>query len=811
MTRILLTLQLLIGSLILVGQGNPEYLQVDVKADSLYKFELYSLGNTPVNISIPSIPYDSLSIEPTGPNLYELHIQFSEATFGETDVDIEYFAIGDIPGIPYPFYTTYKFRVYPSEVTTVEDVVVVEGGTTLVYPLGNDHSTDGPVVLDHIAYAENCNVTILDDQTLDVNIVDTANNAYISYVISDSLGTNQDGKIVLISQEQDGDLELSLHNKTSIDIYLSSDYAIESDANNGTVQEVVANCWRYTPDDTFSGQDTVSFAYDNNTVTVVTEVYDESLEVQFVKDDEAYVAPGGTVTFNVLDNDLLSFLPIVDYSIELDYLGNGVFEYETENANFSGDQVFFYTIFNGFLFIQGEIIVHVDHYSPNVFGVDYNLQTGYNSELSIVHHTPLEDYSISVVTDPSFGTLTIVDDIYIGECDSTSILNSIIYDPNGVAGSDLFEIEYCTTDDFCEIVRIEIDSYVDDNESCACLEDCIWEGDVNQDGIVNSMDIMELAFNVGETGDARTTTQTWVAQESQDWEYHQIGSDRDLSHSDTNGDGYIDNDDFAVVEGNYGQIHDLLPVQSYNLLSAPVTLIPSESDVDSGDLVIFYVQIGSDEDPIKDFSGMSFNFSIDGDLIDSSSVYVDFYKDSWAGYGRPTKEYFNQTSAGNIDVAFSHIGHSGNTGAGIVAELGFIVEDEIGGLRLKDEFVYVDVEFNRGVMLDSHGKKYSLPNAAARTRMDVDLQSGQEDISEADKLNITVGPNPTIGLVNIAAETAVIDVIEVYHIDGRLNQKIDYSESVQSSQIDISELTQGTYILSVQAGDMVKTVKLAKL
>lgn len=812
MNRLKLTLLFVITTVLLYGQSNPEYMELDVKSDSLYKIELFSLGTTPQNINIPSIAYDSLSIEPIGDNLYELHIQFADGEIGETDLDIEYSAIGDIPGIPYPFFSTLQFRVYNSEVTAEDDIVVVdEGGYTIVTPLGNDESSDGPVALEHIAYTQNCTAAILTDFSIEVNVVDPSENAYISYVVADTLGTTESGKIVLISESQGEDLNLSLHNKSSIDIYLSSDYAVDTAPSNGTVDEVLQNCWRYTPDEDFVGDDSIVFNNDGQSVTITTEVFDESLNVQFVKDDQAYVAPGGTVTFNVLDNDLLDFLPIIDYSTELDYLGGGEFQYDASDPNFSGDLVFHYTIFNGFLFINGEIVIHVDHFSPNVFGVDYVLQTSSQNPLSIVHHTPLEDFSITVVTPPSFGTVTIVDDVYIGECDSTSILNSIIYDPNGVAGNDLFEIEYCTTDDHCEIVRIDIISIDDGGADCACLEDCIWDGDVNQDGIVNSEDIMELAFNVGETGESRTTNGLWTAQESQDWQYHQAGSDRDLSHSDTNGDGFIDNDDFAVVEENYGLIHDLLPVQAYNLLSSPVNLIPNQSDVDSGDLVIFYIEIGDDENPIKNFSGLSFNFNIDASLIDSSSVYVDFYEDSWAGYGNATKVYYNQTTAGNIDVAFSHVGQASNTGAGLIGEVGFIVEDEIGGLRLDDLFINLDIHFSRGVMLDGGGTKYSLPEGFGRTRVAVSIDPDGTDLSDLDEINIVVGPNPASNLVNISAELEVIDAIEIQSITGVKYADQDYTQPIQSTNIDIVDLPSGTYIVTVYAQGQIKSEKLIKL
>jgi len=806
MNRILITLILLFAFLTASSQSNPEFSAYEIKADSLYKFELYSLGVTPENISSSDLAIDSLSIEPIGDNMYEMNLRFEAGVAGETELAIEYSAIGDIPGIPYPFYSTLQFRVYPSEVKTQNDVIVLDAGSGVIYPLYNDTSSDGLLELAHIAYTENCTASLNDSLSIDVSIDDTSKEAYITYLAIDDLGTTNEAMIVLISDASDNDLELSVHNKGYIDIFLSSSYSVSSDPANGSVSEVFNNCWRYTPDSEYIGEDSITFEENGVTVTVSTQVFDQSLDVQFVKDDEVHVAPGASVTFNVLDNDLLDFLPIVEFSNELNDVGGGSFEY-TPDANFSGDKVFYYKVFNGFLFIEGNIVVHVDHFSPNVNGVEYSLLTGYQTELAIIHHTPLTDYSISIVTPPSLGSVTIVDQQYVGECDSTSIVNSIIYDPSGNIGSDFFEVEYCTTDEFCEIVKIDIQNVHDDSETCACLSDCIWEGDVNQDGVVNTLDVMELAFNVGESGSTRLSTDSWTAQETIDWNYYQKGSERDLGHSDTNGDGYIDSADFDAVDDNYGRIHDLLPQQSYNLLSTPVILTPNQSDVDSGDMVIFYIELGDQDNPVLDFSGLSFNFSIDPVLIDSSSVYVKFYDESWAGYGKPTKSYFNQAKAGSIDVAFSHIGGGGSTGTGLIAELGFIVEDEVCGLRLSEDFFTFPVIFSKGVMLDSKGKKFNVPNAFSEATLHISREQHEVIIPYVD-LNITISPNPTSDIALITADV-VLETVEVYSIDGKL-QRIQSHTDASGTTLDMSQLLPGTYLITAVIEGQVVVEKVIK-
>ncbi len=804
MTRILLTLTCLICWLCLISQGNPDFKTQDIKSGVEYKFELYSLA-LPSNINDPRLELDSLGIQNIGDDLYEVTLQVADGQYGDLELIFEYYAIGDIPGIPYPFYTSHLFRCYESEILTQDDVIVLDNGFGQVYPLYNDTSTDGALEIHSIVYSDNCTAVVADSISVDVSVIDNSQNAYVVYSAIDAVGNVNEGKIVVIASDAE-DKQLSLHNKAVQDVFLPSSFSLINSPSSGTVEEVLLNCWRYDPDNDFVGIDSLQFSDGNSTIIYYTDVFDKSLEVQFVKDDETHVAPGNTITFNVLENDLLDYLPIIDYSNDLTYLGNGEFEYTAADPNFQGDVQLYYKVFNGFIFITGNIVVHVDHFSPNVYGLNYQFYTPADKELPIRHRTPYTNYSFEIITPPASGSLTVVQESYSNDCDSTNAVMTLVYDPQGNAGADFFEVEYCTSDSHCEIVKVDVLSYVDNNSSCACLDDCVWEGDVNTDGIVNGLDIMELAFNVGNAGFERDTSSIWLGLDSEDWNYWQTGSYRDLKHSDTNGDGIIDNADFDLIEANYGRIHDLLPQQAYNVLSSPVNLIPSQSDVDSGQVVIFYVEIGSEETPIHDFSGLSFNFSIDPTLIDSSSVFVNFYGESWAGYGNPIKGFYKQKKEGSIDVVFSNIG-GGNSGNGMIAEVGFIVEDDICGLRLSEDYIDFPVVFQHGVMIDTYGKKYSLPRAVTQTRLHIDRQEEQESIEETN--DIIVGPNPVESNLFVTSQSSEILSVQILDIAGR-NMQFEHQISENSAVLNCAHFSAGAYILTIETSKEIQYRKFVK-
>ncbi len=789
------------------SQSNPAFHSQDIKAGKTYKFDLYSLA-LPTNVNDPNLICDSLSFESKGNNLYEVTLQVQNGQFGDLELIFEYFAIGDIPGIPYPFYSTYQFRTYPSEILTEDDVIVLGSGVGQVYPLFNDESSDGTLSLSHIAYTVNCTAEIRDSISIEVEIDDLTKEAYIVYQTIDSLNTVNEGKIVLISNSIESSYNLSLHNKQSKDIFLTSGFSLVDSPSQGSISEVVPNCWRYIPNISFAGQDSIIFSNGQEDLIYYASVYDKSLNVQFVRDDETHVAPGGSVVFNVLENDLLNFLPVIDYSPELTYLGSGEFQYDANDPNFSGDLQLFYKVFNGFIFVTGNIVIHVDHFSPNSANIEYSFSNLSNRELVIQHISPMTEYSITLLTPPLEGTVTIIDDFYIGECDSTAVLNSVLYQPNGFVGSDLFEVEYCTTADFCEIVKIEVINNESNLDDCACLDDCIWEGDVNEDGIVSSLDILELAYNIGEYGQSRESDSLWIAHNTNHWNYNQYGSDRDLSKSDVNGDGFIDSDDFSRLYDNYGKIHNLLPQQAFNILTTPVNLVPSASEVDSGDMIVFYISVGDTQNPIFDFSGLSFNFAIDPGLIDSSSLYVNFYDNGWAGYAHPSLGYYNQASEGNIDLVFSNIGGGGNSGQGIIAELGFIVEDDVDGLRLGDNYYDIPVTFRNGVLLNSFGEKFSLPESTGYTRLNID-ESNDEDIY-ADTNAISIGPNPVSNTLSIKSSIEAIIDIRVVDVNGRLLISTP-ALNTHVHQLDFSSLQTGTYFVEIVTETTQTTKKIVRL
>ncbi len=75
-----------------------------------------------------------------------------------------------------------------------------------------------------------------------------------------------------------------------------------------------------------------------------------------------------------------------------------------------------------------------------------------------------------------------------------------------------------------------------------------------------------------------------------------------------------------------------------------------------------------------------------------------------------------------------------------------------------------------------------------------------------NKLNVSVFPNPTNGLVKISANE-VISSIEVYDIIGRKQLS---KTTLQSNMLDLSGLAEGQYILKITSGEATQTAIIVK-
>ncbi len=415
------------------------------------------------------------------------------------------------------------------------------------------------------------------------------------------------------------------------------------------------------------------------------------------------------------------------------------------------------------------------------------------------------DYTFELISAPLFGDVQILDtnDELVLECATITGENKIIYSPNS-AGDDFLEIEYCTDAGSCEIIKLDFNNVAMSTDDCLCVEDCVYSGDVNNDGKVDVQDAVALGLSLGETGPSRDDLDGFVPQSGDSWVYTQDINGLDLGFADANGDGLVAASDLEEVDSYYGGVHNLLPQISYEIIESPIVLEPHQTEVDSGELLVIDILLGSETLPVFDVSGLSFSYTINGDLIDSSSVQLTFLENSWLSYGAPAFEYVNQPIGGRIEAGFSRVSAKGASGGGPIATLEFIVEDDIIGFKLEELLFKMNMSTSEGIIVSEEGRQFSLP----RFDTSVDLNLASNTLHPDSYVSIL--PNPASDFVYITSDKFEIDRVEMYTIDGIKVLDNRYNNEF-SLAVELDQLLPGTYILVVSSNDKVSREKLIKI
>jgi hypothetical protein len=91
------------------------------------------------------------------------------------------------------------------------------------------------------------------------------------------------------------------------------------------------------------------------------------------------------------------------------------------------------------------------------------------------------------------------------------------------------------------------------NHIVTLCEAVVWPGDLNNNGIVNEADILQIGLHFNETGPSRTNaTFQWRAEPASMW------NDIQSVYVDATGDGHIKINDMPAVGFNYGKTHTVL-------------------------------------------------------------------------------------------------------------------------------------------------------------------------------------------------------------------------------------------------------------
>ena len=756
----------------------------------------------------------------------KMYVEFDPVpgAVGEAEFVIEHFA-----PLPPPRLITSKFRVYldSSKVVAEEDYFSVykDSPDTLLAVLDNDWGEGGTQLnVTDIVVSPRGAASINSDGTGIIYSPEPGftGMTYLKYVICDEYGacTSADANICVIPQggfPLVDSIFLSTDNKTPVIAYLpTSGFVASQGPQHGDLDSVSVEAWSYIPDDDFVGLDVFTLVADTLTRIVAVDVVHQDAGNSYVVDDKIFTRKDSVVSFDVRLNDYKAF-PIHAYSepdrgtLSIDTLG--VFTY-TPETGYEGAVEFTYQVkpLNGLE--TGHVVIHVGDMPPDqVEG--YQLTTPKNTPVLLNYAIPLDGYNmILTIQDPDHGDIALhngyQDGVLVG-CDTVEGYDMVVYIPDlNYVGTDYFVVQYCVDGepDDCRNVGISVEVQEDNYDECHCVSDCVWPGDTDADGRVDMADLLKLGWHIGAKGPGRNypNNSAWLGQYSTDWTGYDKASGMNLKYADSNGDGVLSQLDTQEITDHFLLHHDLIP-QIYGLKSDyEFNIIPPAGALDSGDVAVFEIEVGSDAAPVVDMHGILFSLNLPTQIYQEGSVEVYADEESWLSHDGPHMVMHKEPWNGRLDVGFTRAGTTSASGKGRILIMTMIVVDDIDGFVPPGALLSFDITATNIGGMGGDGLIRDLDSDDATFFYRVPGEREQDaPLTIDDKLYIF--PNPARDLVNVHLNgKRQIESLELYDMTGKLVHRMDVGG--KHARLDVGGLATGTYALRVLGSDGVTTRKI---
>jgi hypothetical protein len=730
---------------------------------------------------------------------------------GFTGIDTFKVAFFECPGFC-PRAGEFKVTVQSSAsiLANHDYTFTTKNSATSVNVLANDTSSNGVLKLTAIPLANNGTATINGNAIQFTPNPNFEGIAYFNYVVCNGSGLCDNGTVtvqVLGDNARKSDtLRVFTKKNQSQVILIPNTFSITANPTNGTYS-TSGDAPVYQPNANFVGTDLLRFQSGNTSKWVEVVVLDvEANTLAF--DDDIYTSPGEPIEVNVLANDLhkeqSGCFAIQDQpqagTIEFD--NNGLVTYYPA-AGFTGVDWFTYTVqapgCTGAV-EMATAYVYVSNFEPAY--TKFRMYTPQGTPLVIGNDVPIENFKYQVKAQGTLGKVIILegrrDTLIQGQRISGN--NIILYQPllGILDGTDEFELTYCVLGGqngcaYEKSIKVEVEILnIINLGSATCLDDCVWPGDTNQDGIVNIEDILPIGVEMGEVGVPRSEQHPqWFGRSSNDW-----NGNPKLKHIDTNGDSIISALDTAAISTHYGKTHGIKSTRpvfyKYNLeLQGDVFINP-------GDVVELNLVLGSEEQPIADLYGFTFPFEYNPLVFDPASVRIDFSNASWFGYNSPVLYMSRNNDAGLVEAGATRTSGVAAKGFGEVGTVKFVVRDDVLGIRLGDEETVIEVGGGISTVSNSAGQRFGVNVKPAQLHIVRKTEAEIKNTPLTDDL-LKVYPNPAQDLLNVHLNGGQeFETLLVYNLTGQVVYQMTGLKT-NRAQINVSNLQDGLYIVSIKA------------
>lgn len=333
----------------------------------------------------------------------------------------------------------------------------------------------------------------------------------------------------------------------------------------------------------------------------------------------------------------------------------------------------------------------------------------------------------------------------------------------------------------------------------------VWPGDTDNDNIARHFDLLKIGVGFNTQGPARNSTSiTWEGMPATDWPDF-FEDDVNHKYADCNGNGVINQGDKEAIVQNYGLTHGV--VAPYT----PILATPNDPPIfvdlsnigtlSNGAHLEAPVRLGTDNHPVEAIYGLAFTLEYDPQVIDPTTVEVNFPTNSW--FAQPntnnalaiTKSY---PAEGIVEVAITRINHLNIGGSGPIALFRGVIDD-IAGLS-QSEILVTQIKAIR-----ANESSVPLYNPV----MPLQLTDNNNDPGRVEMLrSIKLFPNPTSDLVYIHNKYMIpVSSVRILDTKGQMVAQ----PTVENNVVSIGNLQSGMYIMEVHIHNYIFHLKVVKI
>ena len=333
-----------------------------------------------------------------------------------------------------------------------------------------------------------------------------------------------------------------------------------------------------------------------------------------------------------------------------------------------------------------------------------------------------------------------------------------------------------------------------DSVSLTTLNDCVWPGDANNDGVANNQDILDIGVKYNTSGKTRNNQGTqWDAYKSSDWS-DTFNSGLNTKFADCDGDGMVQTSDTLAVSQNYNQTHNKRGLEG-NLEDGgtPLSLVLKQDNLEPGDQAEVMVKLGEQGNEAQNFYGIAANLRFSGKLIKVNQLRVSG-QGTWLQSGDSNfitfGKRFNQTS--RIELAGTRTDQQGVSGQGTALKLILPIKADTKGDTLQ---VSIQGEYLIGP------KGEPITYDTGRTAIQQSIEEQNTGLTDADQLShhIQAYPNPASTELRIKVDQIQVKQCEILNPQGQVVKRVNLNKGGNS--INVKPLPAGPYHLMIRTNE----------